>query len=890
MLNKEQLRSEFSKTPNKYYVTETFKKEGFERKTCKLCGKSFWTVDNERELCGDPAHEPYSFIKDKPKSVEYIEFWNKFSNFFKKEGHAIVDSYPVVSRWRQDLYFTIAGIQDFQRIEGGKMNFEYPANPLVVPQICMRFNDISNVGVTGRHFTSFMMANQTAFNYPKEGYWRDRTIELNFKFLTEVLGIDKKDMTYIEDVWAMGDFSEFGPSLEGFSKGLELGNNVFTQFEYFNGKTRELGSKVVDVGWGFERLLWYHCGTQTAYDAVFKKELDYIHHSTGIKHDVKAYSKIAGSFGLMNMDEMSDIDAFEKKLLQKAGMSESDYMNVIKPMQAAYAIADHTRTLLFAISDGALPSNVGGGYNLRIILRRIFDLASQYGLNMDLMKIIEMHSKDLSGLYSHVGESLNEINDVIEVERKRYENSKAAAQKIVNMVIEKHEPLTPERVRTLYESNGITPDFIKSIAESKKVKIDIPEQSYNELVKGDFTEKRKEPKVAGIDVTGIPSTTKLFYSDVHESDSKVLLVSGNMVVLDRTPFYAESGGQEADTGSIEGVGVKDVQSTGGVIVHTLVKPAPFKKGQSVHCIIDGERRMRLVAHHTATHLVSAAARAVLGKHAWQEGAKKSYDKAHIDIAHYEKLSDKQIEEIESKANSYIMNGIKVSAEEMDRKEAEAKFGFSIYQGHGTPSGKLRIIQIRDLKGNLIDAEACGGLHLGGKESEIGIIKIIRSSRIHDGINRIEFVAGPAALEHVIGMEHSIDNLAKLTGVDRDKLEPGLSAKMKELGLYKYSYESMEDQLSGYIAKELAEERDDELVKELDYERSLLRKIATKFADAKPKGAILLYNKRSEVVAVSGSESEEDALEFAKEEAKRQDMAFKGGGSKRIAEGRLEAKA
>ena len=271
MLNKEQLRSEFSKTPNKYYVTETFKKEGFERKTCKLCGKSFWTVDNERELCGDPAHEPYSFIKDKPKSVEYIEFWNKFSNFFKKEGHAIVDSYPVVSRWRQDLYFTIAGIQDFQRIEGGKMNFEYPANPLVVPQICMRFNDISNVGITGRHFTSFMMANQTVFNYPKEGYWRDRTIELNFKFLTEVLGIDKKDMTYIEDVWAMGDFSEFGPSLEFFSKGLELGNNVFTQFEYFNGKTRELSSKVVDVGWGFERLLWYHCGTQTAYDAVFKR-------------------------------------------------------------------------------------------------------------------------------------------------------------------------------------------------------------------------------------------------------------------------------------------------------------------------------------------------------------------------------------------------------------------------------------------------------------------------------------------------------------------------------------------------------------------------------------------------------------------------------------------
>ena len=559
-------------------------------------------------------------------------------------------------------------------------------------------------------------------------------------------------------------------------------------------------------------------------------------------------------------------------------------------MQAAYAIADHTRTLLFAISDGALPSNVGGGYNLRIILRRIFDLTSQYGLDMDLMKIIEMHSNELSGLYGHVKESLNEINEVIDVERKRYENSKLAAQKIVSSVIEKHEPLTPERVRTLYESNGITPDFIKSIAESKKVKIEIPEQSYMELVKGDFTEKRKEPKVTGIDVTNIPSTIKLFYGDAHESNSKVLLVSGNMVVLDKTPFYAESGGQEADTGSIDGIGVKDVQSSGGVIVHTLVKPAPFKKGQSVHCIIDGERRMRLVAHHTATHLISAAARSVLGKHAWQEGAKKSYDKAHIDISHYEKLSDKQIEEIEGKANSYIMHGIKVTAEEMDRKKAEAKFGFSIYQGHGTPSGKLRIIQIRDLKGNLIDAEACGGLHLGGKESEIGLIKIIRSSRIHDGINRIEFVAGPAALEHIINMEHSIDNLAKLTGVDRDKLEPGLSAKMKELGMYKYSYEFMEEQLSGYVAKELAEGRDDEIVKELDYDRSMLRKIATKFTDGKKDGTILLYNKRFEAVSVSGAESDENALEFTKAEAKKLDLVFKGGGSKRIAEGRLEAKS
>ena len=130
----------------------------------------------------------------------------------------------------------------------------------------LRFPDIENVGVTGRHLTSFMMAGQHAFNYPKEGYWIDRTIELNYKFLTEVLGVKKEKLIYNEDVWAMGDFSEFGPSLEFFSGGAELGNNVFTQFESMNGQVHELPGKVVDVGWGFDRLLWFYTGYDNIYE------------------------------------------------------------------------------------------------------------------------------------------------------------------------------------------------------------------------------------------------------------------------------------------------------------------------------------------------------------------------------------------------------------------------------------------------------------------------------------------------------------------------------------------------------------------------------------------------------------------------------------------------
>ncbi|MEM0149592.1 MAG: alanine--tRNA ligase-related protein, partial [Candidatus Micrarchaeaceae archaeon] len=459
MISKESLREEFSRDPGKYYSADIFREQGFMRKKCKICGKFFWTADSNRELCGDPSHEPYSFMKEKPLHADYVEFWKKFSEIFKKEGHEIIEGYPVVSRWRQDLYFTIAGIQDFQRIENGRMSFEYPANPLVVPQICLRFNDIPNTGVTGRHFTSFMMANQTAFNYPKEGYWRDRTIELNFKVLTELLGIDKKDITYIEDVWAMGDFSEFGPCLESFAHGLELVNSVFTQFSYENNKTEELKGKVVDVGWGFERLLWYYSGTQTAYDAAFRDELQYIYKSMGIRPNEKLYAKVAGMLGTIDLAEDGSKENSEAKIISMARISEDEYYKTIKPMQAAYAIADHMRTLLFAVTDGALPSNVGGGYNLRILLRRMFDFIDAYG-NVDLVKVAEMHARELSGLYPRLGESIGEISEIIAVERKRYSTAKSAASKIVNGIIEKGAPLTAEKLSTLYESNGITPDMI----------------------------------------------------------------------------------------------------------------------------------------------------------------------------------------------------------------------------------------------------------------------------------------------------------------------------------------------------------------------------------------------------------------------------------------------
>ncbi len=887
MIGKEELRKGFSENHKRYYDTVLFGKEGFVRKRCKECGKYFWSKDPDRELCGEPEHEPYTFIRKSAESVGYAAFWKTFSEFFTDNGHAEIKKYPVVSRWRQDLYFTIASIQDFQRIESGRMSFEYRENPLVVPQICLRFNDMPNVGITGRHLTSFMMAGQHAFDYPKKGYWRDRTIELNYGFLTKRLGVEPASLTYIEDVWAMGDFSEFGPCIESFSKGVELVNSVFTEFEYTDGKIKELPGKVVDVGWGFERMMWYKSGAQTMYDAVFPNVLKYVYKSAGIRPDHEMYAKVAAVAGMVDFSEYSKPGSGEAKLAKLAGMDKKTYDSIIRPHQAAYSIADHMRTLLFAMSDGALPSNVGGGYNLRMMLRRAFDFMDSFGTDVDLMKVVELHIRDLKGLYPDIGDNSDEMGKIIGIERARYRKMKRSSRKIVERMIEKKEPLETRTLRRLYESDGITPDFIYMVGREKNADIKIEDDIYSKIIKSNFVEKKK--KRPDFDTEGIEKTKGLFYEFKDRSASKVLKSSGNIIVLDRTPFYPEGGGQEADHGTIDGKRVVDVVSDRGVILHIMDRSYKIATGSGVECIVDTDRRERLMAHHTATHLISASARSVLGRHAWQEGAKKSASKAHIDVAHFEGLSVEQVRKIEAIANDYILKGIKVTVQEMDRGRAEEEFSFSIYQGHGAPASRLRIVEIRDLDGKLIDAEACGGLHVINREHLIGIIKITSTARIHDGVDRIEFVAGKAALNYIDSIEHKIESIAIGANVDSDKIESKVPQLIREMEVYKRRYAEALEHLSGYAAEDIKKNaKSKEIVSKTSYNRMMMRNIATKIANSDDKAVVMLYNEEMDVVCVSGTKSGIPAIEFLKGNVKAisKGVEFKGGGTARIAEGRL----
>jgi alanyl-tRNA synthetase len=890
-LDKSSLRKEFSKDYKSYYNTKLFDDLGFSRHTCRICHKNFWSLE-DRDVCEDPEHTEYSFFKDKKRDISYVGMWKKFADFFKKNGHEVIPKYPVVSRWRRDLFFTIASIQDFQRIENGLMGFEYNANPLVVPQICLRFGDVENTGVTGRHFTSFMMAGQHAFNWPKEGYWRDRCIELNYKFLTDEIGVKKEDLVYNEDVWAMGDFSEFGPSLESFASGCELVNSVFTQFENSNGSVKEFKGKVVDVGWGFERLLWYYTGYDTAYEAVFKGILNKIEKKSDVAFDKKLFDKFAKHSAKIDFSEKAG-GKVEDSILKELGISKKDYNEKVKPLQALYAVLDHSRTLLFAVSDGALPSNIGGGYNLRVILRRALSFIEEYNLGIGLDEVAEMHAKDLKGLYPDLEENLDILSKVIGIEGKRYAATKENGSKIIDKIIAKGSTIEVKELRTLYESNGITPELISSVAAKKGVHVEIPRDAYEGIIKGDFNRERETKKKISIDIGKFTKTEQLYYKLAEESESEVLYADKEHVVLDKTPFYPEGGGQEADHGTIDGAKVKDVQKYGNVIVH-FIEGGSVKKGSKVRCIVDHERRQNLMVHHTATHLMNATLRNVLGKHAWQEGTRKEEDKAHIDVTHYDKLYESDIEKIEDFANRTLSKGIRVKVTDMERGEAEKRYGFTIYQGHGVPSKIMRIVTIESVDGKLVDAEACGGLHVAGMEQMIGMIKVIGTSRVSDGVDRVDFVAGRPALRYFQESYKQLRMISQTLNAELSSTGERVQGLLEE----KLSIEKERTKMLEEIAKAVADSEEvaesvnkavskKEKVAEakLNYNKQVLRKAIGNIS-SKYKGlTIILESHSGDVLASRGADSDVAAVDALR---KKFGSRFKGGGSRDYAEGRIES--
>ena len=389
-MDKAEILAKFSAEPDKYYKVKLFEEQGYERKACATCGRFFWTIDANRNNCPEDSEDTYSFIGDPPtlKRFDYSQAWKEVESFFVKNGHTSVNRYPVVCRWRDDLYFTIASVVDFQRVMGSKVVFEFPANPLLVPQPCLRFKDLENVGVTGRHFSSFCMIGQLSIP-DSGGYWKDECIDLDFRLLTQQFGINKKEIVFVEDVWEGG--GSFGSSLEFYVRGLELGNAVFTEFQGELGKHTVLDQKVIDMGAGLERFAWITMGTPTAYDCCFRPFTGKLIEKIGIDIDSKLLTQYFVEIA-KNQEKYPNILEVKNHAIANVGLDQEQVNKGINPLEGIYLIADHLRTLIFAISDGALPSNVGGGYNLRIVLCRIIGTMQRLGLNLDLNEMIDWQS------------------------------------------------------------------------------------------------------------------------------------------------------------------------------------------------------------------------------------------------------------------------------------------------------------------------------------------------------------------------------------------------------------------------------------------------------------------------------------------------------------------
>lgn len=769
---KKLMKPEFAKNYEKYYPVKTLRSLGYERRVCKKCGRGFWS-QAEREYCDEAeCSGGYRFIGESltRKKFAYKEAWDTYVKTFEQWGYVPLERYPTVCRWYEDLYFVAAGINDFQPyVVAGEI--EPPAPAVLEPQFCLRFNDIDNVGITGRHYTGFIMVGQHTFNTPERHvYFKEEGIAQIQEFLTKGLGIPAHELVFHEDVWAGG--GNFGPSIEYFSRGLELGNQVYMQYEQLPDGFRELRTKVIDMGAGLERWAWFSQGVPMSYDATFPKTMEFLYKSAGYRPDGEFMARFARYAGILNVDEIEDAHSAWNDIAGQMGMSLEELKDVVYKNRALYAIADHVRSLLVAIHDGALPSNVGGGYNLRNLLRRCWTLIDQYGFDLDINDVFKCHIDEFGSWYTEL-KDYGSLFDIIEVERKRYEESRQKSQNIINRMVRSGEAFTPEKLVELYDSQGIAPEMIKEA----KPDLEVPEDFYARVQARH--ERRQERVAEASETAGLPKTVPLYYERPQEfkfDAGVVRLIAPTKVVLDRTLFYPLGGGQASDTGFINGIRVKDVYKQDGVIVHVLESPLPADTARVVG-EVDRDRRRILSAHHTSTHIVNYAARKVLGDHVWQAGAEKTPEKARLDITHYESLSFGQLQEIERAANELVLKNVPVEVEELPRSEAERRYSMRIYQGGAVPGKVLRIIKIDGY-----DVEACGGIHVDNT-AKVGFIKLLSSERIQDGVVRLEFKSLENSLEEVQRHDRILREVSDLWGVgyeDIPKTAARFFSEWKEL--------------------------------------------------------------------------------------------------------------
>ena len=821
-----------------------WEESGHSCRVCSVTGLRFWSRDENRTTSGDTVEDSYTFIgnpiiKGFPMRGKELKdaMRETFLDYFEQRGHARIDPYPVLARWRDDIHLTIASIADFQpHVTSGLV--PPPANPLGISQPCIRLTDVAAVGRSGRHLTTFEMMAHHAFNRPDDGdviYWIDQCVRYCDDMLVNTFGIEPADITYIENPWSGG--GNAGPALEVIVGGLELATLVFMNLEEHEDgdveikglRYREMPLQIIDTGYGLERFCWAAAGTSTIYEAIYPESVGWLKQIAGFDSMVEGLglgvdtddllAELSQLAGILNIDVGTDVDSLYQRLVERLGdggvdISVSDLKRLTEPLSSIYAIPDHMHAICNMLGDGLVPSNAKAGYLVRMMARRVCRMKGDLGIDVSLRDLAAHHIDthlDMDGFV----QSRDGILIILDLEEARYHEmlrkGEAAVRTALRELPQDAHNAPDEVLFRLAEERGLNPEMVVSIARKlgwENLSVRVGFAADMAARNAERTKAAAKGKEKGhIFQTDFPPTRQDYYSDTSQTEfsavvldckpltkaqinslslsSEVVEAPTHYVVLDSTLFYPEGGGQLGDQGSLGTVRVVDTRIESRVIYH--LTNSSVEEGD-ITGKIDWERRRQLMDHHTAVHIVGGSARAILGPHIWQAGSNKGGRYARIDLTHYSRLSRDDLDKIEDHANDIIAKNPVVEKLVLDRAEADVQFGFELYQGGPPKHSQIRIIKIGDH-----DVQACGGTH-HDNTGEVSELRIIRSSQVQDGVERLQIVAGETAREHARIQERLLNESSEVLGVSPEDLPSAVSRFFDEWKTQQKKIESLEAEI------------------------------------------------------------------------------------------------
>ena len=737
-----------------------------------------------------------------------------FIDFFKTNGHRIVPSSSLVPKDDPTLLFTTAGMVQFKPMFAGTVDLEYTRAASI--QKCLRTSDLEQVGRTKRHLTLFEMLGNFSFGdyfkqeaidfawdystnvigFPKELLWASiyENDDEAFRFWNKRIGIPEEKIVRLgktDNFWGpAGDTGACGPCSELYydrgekfgcgkpdckpgcdcDRYMEFWNLVFNQFNQDEaGQLQPLPRTGIDTGMGLERLATLVQGVDSVFETdELKSLIEFVSRESGMKYE-------------------------EKNML---------------PIKA---IVEHGRTLTFAMSDGIYPSNDGRGYVLRRILRRALRFSRLLGLREPFVyKMVDPIVSIMGGFYPEVTQSVANVKNVIESEEKRFletiENGMDRIEEIIKSVKSGNKKtVTGADAFVLYDTFGFPLEMTTEMAQEQGLEVDIAAfniEMEKQRQRGKQSWKGSEPglEAAFNEIISIAGNTEFLGYEKESSDAKVLMLYNGpkragslsqnetgLVVLDRTPFYGESGGQAGDIGEIicgnAVFKVEDTKKHNKTIIHagTVVKGS-FKEGDKVDAKIDTVNRNLIRANHTVTHLLQAALRKTLGEHVKQAGSVVEPERMRFDFSHFNAMSVKEIAEVEEMVNRKIWENIDVTTTIMNIKDAVKMGAMAVFDEKYEDT-----VRVIDVPG--FSMELCGGTHVTNT-GKIGLFKILKESSPGAGIRRIEAVTLKGLLDRFNELEGITSALTSNINIP----ETGLVKKVDEIVARSKSLEKEMDKL------------------------------------------------------------------------------------------------